>query len=106
MKAISDRLEWVRFYMNGTTPGTLGREIAVEELNLSISVAEAFGMKSIVERLEKVRDWFNGVTTDRDAAFDTLIEAMAIADALPEVTITIPSDEASRTPPERIIDLP
>jgi hypothetical protein len=106
LKAITDRLEWVKLHMNGITGDAIGRQIANEELGLSISVAEAFGMKSIVEKLEKVRDWFNGITTDKDAAFDTLIEAMAIADALPEVSITIPSDPAPRTPPERIIDLP
>ncbi len=102
MKPLSDRIEWVSLYFKGITADDIGKKIAKEELDYSIAIAEAFKLDAIVERLKIVREFMNGETTDRDQAFDKLIEALVIAEALPEVTITIPSD---RQPPERVVDL-
>lgn len=70
MKALVDRLEWVRLYLTGQVGG--------------ISASEDAALKS--------------------AVIDELIGAIAIAEAIPEITL-VPIDPPARTPPERIIDL-
>jgi len=70
-------------------------------------------MKALTDRLELVRLYLCGLIGDdekmKQIAFDELLAAMAIADALPEITIALAPDAlVSRRapPPERIIALP
>lgn len=70
-------------------------------------------MKALVDRLEWIQMYVNGQLGKRDdptviqIAQDELIALLAIAAALPEITISVPGQPVDqRKPPERIVDLP
>lgn len=89
MKAL-DRLEWVQLYLSGRIVDDLMKKIAGEELRDSLAIAEVIGVEKLKERLEYVRDYLAGSHTNKDEALEKLCEAMAIAEALPEIEITMP----------------
>lgn len=91
MKAINERLEWVTMYFNRSLNNIpTGLDIAREELMCCIAIAEVVGMKGLSDRLETVRLFLIGTETDRDKAFNALLEAVAISDALPEIKLELP----------------
>jgi len=90
MKALSERLEWVRLYLSGQLVDSLAEKIAREESRDCYAIAEVIGVEKLKERLEFVRDYLAGAHTNKDEALEKLCEAMAIADALPEIEIVMP----------------
>lgn len=92
MKELVNRLEWVKMPLTGEIKmDDLGKRIAIEECKCSIAIVEMLGMRSLLERLEEVRDYLCGAKTDKELAIDKIVEAMAIAEVLPEVQIVLPS---------------
>jgi hypothetical protein len=92
MKDLADRLVWVRLIVSEEIPrDPIGDQIVKDEINCSIAIVEMLGMRSLLERLEEVRDYVNGSKTDKELAMTKVMEAMAIAEVLPEVQIILPS---------------
>lgn len=91
MKALSEHLFWVKLHLDGTVSDGIGEQIAKDEIKSSIAIVEMLGMRSLLARLEEVRDFVCGAKTDKERALDKIVEAIAIAEALPEIVISLPS---------------
>jgi hypothetical protein len=69
-------------------------------------------MKALTDRLEWLKLYINGELGDRadpkniQMMQDVWIETYAIAEALPDIELPAIAADRSRTPPERIIELP
>lgn len=97
MKDLADRLMWVKLIVSEEIPhDAIGDQIAKDEINCSIAIVEMLGMRSLLERLTEVRDFVNGSKTDKELAMTKVIEAIAIAETLPEVQIILPTEPDSK----------
>jgi hypothetical protein len=89
MQALMERLSWIKLGVSGELLELAAIGVAIDEANCSIAIAEVIGMKSLIGRLEFIRNYLAGEHSDKKAAMDRMIECLAIAEAMPEITIAV-----------------
>lgn len=89
MKALTERLFWVEFELREDAQlSKIGaRSVAVDECNCCLAIAEVCNVKPLIERLEFIRNYLAGEHSDQAAAMNRMIECLAIAEALPDISL-------------------